>query len=79
MVSIELWENHPDIDIVKWIQARSQIEIEAISSEDDDSENPESIHSLHNDDSDDSQVPVDELEFETSEATNKFKILSTET
>lgn len=73
----ESLETHPDMEIVKWIQAKSATEDESkySASEDEESECFESQSSSK--EGTDSNNSDDEIKSETSEATNKFEILST--
>lgn len=84
---VEHWESHPNVEIVKWIQARNRTDDEKSSGrvdssseteEDDEVETNEEHETSEKDSADGSDEESSEDESQTSAMSNKFGVLSAE-
>lgn len=79
----EKWENHTDVEIVKWIQARNQgddrdTQIEYISSEDEETYNEKQEQKSSRNTTNNGSMESSSEENDMPLVANKFSALSTE-
>lgn len=75
---LDFWNSHPDVEKVKWIQARKEDDCVAELSQSDDNEEAKGDEDANDTEGDDSQEESDESEEETviTSNFNKFSLLT---